>query len=100
MVIPAAADLLQQRANVLSSLKEHLEKAQNRMKFFADRKRSDREFQVGDWSQAPTLQTTISGHSQLSQAILQILWHFKILERVGQVFSSSPHPCHLMRYSR
>lgn len=49
MVIPAAADLLQQRANVLSSLKEHLEKAQNRMKFFADRKRSDREFQVGDW---------------------------------------------------
>ena len=30
-------------------LRQHLQRANNRMKYFADGKRSDRSFQVGDW---------------------------------------------------
>lgn len=30
-------------------LKENLEKAQNRMKMYADKRRTKREFNIGDW---------------------------------------------------
>lgn len=39
---------LQQRQNILKLLQRELVSAKNRVKQFADRKRSDREFAVGD----------------------------------------------------
>lgn len=40
---------LQQRENMISELKRHLLKAQTRMKQQADKRRSDRQFEVGAW---------------------------------------------------
>ena len=34
---------------MLRQAKKNLQKAQERMKIFADKKKSDRVFQVGDW---------------------------------------------------
>ena len=48
-VIPAPASMLQDRLQVLSLIKENLAKGQNHMKFFADKHRTERTLQVGDW---------------------------------------------------
>jgi len=40
---------LQRREEMLRQAKKNLQKAQERMKIFADKKKSDRVFQVGDW---------------------------------------------------
>ncbi|KAF5468849.1 hypothetical protein F2P56_012962 [Juglans regia] len=40
---------LRSREEILSLLRENLRKAQERMKLYADRKRFERVFQVGDW---------------------------------------------------
>ena len=48
-IIPAASQLLQERLRISSSIKDHLAKAQQRMKHFADQKRTERTFEVGDW---------------------------------------------------
>ncbi|KAL8121467.1 hypothetical protein AgCh_018263 [Apium graveolens] len=40
---------LQQRKHTIQLLKEQLHRAQNQMKQMADKKRSDRQFEVGDW---------------------------------------------------
>lgn len=49
MLIPAAQDTLQQRTQVVQVLRVNLNKAQQRMKYFADLKRTDRTLEVGDW---------------------------------------------------
>lgn len=41
-------ELLRGRHSTLLKLKENLSQAQARMKFYADRKRTEREFQIGD----------------------------------------------------
>ncbi|XP_071923105.1 uncharacterized protein [Coffea arabica] len=48
-VIPAAAQLLQDRLRISNSIRDHLTKAQQRTKFFADQQRMERTFEVGDW---------------------------------------------------
>ena len=48
-IILAASHLLRERLRISSSIKDHLAKAQQRMKHFADQKRTEREFEVGDW---------------------------------------------------
>ncbi|KAL2243822.1 UNVERIFIED_CONTAM: hypothetical protein Sindi_0500200 [Sesamum indicum] len=41
-------ELMHERIKVLQLLKDNLHQAQQRMKFYADRKRTEREFEVGD----------------------------------------------------
>ncbi|XP_071939007.1 uncharacterized protein [Coffea arabica] len=41
--------MVQSRLQVIALIKENLAKAQNRMKVFADKHRSERVFQEGDW---------------------------------------------------
>lgn len=48
-IIPAASTVIQNRAQMLQVIKEHLAQAQNRMKMFADRNRTKRQFTVGEW---------------------------------------------------
>jgi hypothetical protein len=43
-----ALDFLQHKQHMISELRENLAQAQARMIFFADNKRPEREFQVGD----------------------------------------------------
>nr|XP_027098927.1 uncharacterized protein LOC113718211 [Coffea arabica] len=45
-IVPAAAQLLQERIRISSSIRDHLAKAQQRMKFFANQHRTERSFEV------------------------------------------------------
>ncbi|XP_060210958.1 uncharacterized protein LOC132637972 [Lycium barbarum] len=45
--------VLKERQLMAKVLKDNLEKAQNRMKHYADKKRTEREFNVGDWKLGP-----------------------------------------------
>lgn len=47
-VVAAVDDTLRSRDQILALLRENLQKAQSRMKKFADLKRTEREFKVGD----------------------------------------------------
>ena len=42
-------DELKSREHILTLARENLQETQLRMKMFADRKRTEREFEVGDW---------------------------------------------------
>ncbi|GJW73776.1 putative mitochondrial protein [Tanacetum coccineum] len=55
------------RETIIDALQFHLDRAQQRMKVFADRKRSDRSFEVGDWvllKLQPHRQVTLRMHKQ------------------------------------
>lgn len=45
-MMPASEDAIKRRQQVQQILKTNLSKAQERMKYYANKKRSDREFQV------------------------------------------------------
>jgi hypothetical protein len=45
----AVTDLISYRQRAIKELKQHLIKAQERMKKYADAKRTERHFGVGDW---------------------------------------------------
>ncbi|XP_060200476.1 uncharacterized protein LOC132628731 [Lycium barbarum] len=47
-IVPAAEDAVMLRQQMQQLLKDHLSKAQERMKYYADQRRNDREFAVGD----------------------------------------------------
>lgn len=54
---------LKERQIMAKVLQANLKKAQNRMKFFADKHRTDRELEVGDWiylKLQPYKQTTVA----------------------------------------
>ena len=48
-IIPAAFDMVQSRLQIISLIKENLVKAENHMKQIADKYRTERVFQEGDW---------------------------------------------------
>jgi hypothetical protein len=79
---------LRDRTTVLTLLKEHLHHAQNRMKTYADKHRSDRQFNVGDW-----VYLRLQPYRQKCAAMwkhLKLSPHFfgpfKVLSRIGTVF--------------
>jgi hypothetical protein len=47
--VQAVEDMLKERNSAVLQMKEQLEKAQGKMKLFADKKRYERYFSVGDW---------------------------------------------------
>ncbi|KAJ1692442.1 hypothetical protein LUZ63_009140 [Rhynchospora breviuscula] len=99
--VESVNELLRQRQQMLVNLKSQLVKAQDRMKKFADSKRSERQFSKGDWvylKLQPYRQLSVSGtqHSKLNP---KFFGPYEILERVGQVAyklnlpaTSSIHP--------
>lgn len=54
-------NLLQNRELAMEVIKKKLLKAQDRMKYFADKKRADRQFQVGDMAYLK-LHSTLHAH--------------------------------------
>lgn len=87
VLIPAAADLLQQRQSVLQLLKGHLVTAQSRMKYYADQHRSERVFQVGDWvylKLQPYKQQTLALRTCLKLSA-KFYGPFEVLEKIGSV---------------
>lgn len=78
---------LQDRDEVLSELKEHLQAANNRMKQTADRRRRDVEFEVEDWvflRLQPYRQKSMFKRSSQKLAN-RFFGPFQIEQRIGQV---------------
>lgn len=46
--VPSAGDMLQESQDIVKTLKENIAKAQNQQKQYADQKRTERSFEVGD----------------------------------------------------
>ncbi|KAJ0555261.1 putative nucleotidyltransferase, Ribonuclease H [Helianthus annuus] len=76
---------LTQRDSILATLKQSLARARNRMKQFADRHRSERDFNVGDWvylKLQPYVQTSLRLH-KYSKISPKYYGPFQIIRRVG-----------------
>lgn len=78
---------LQKREEVITLLKYHLQRAQNRMTQLANRKRSDRILKCGDWvylKLQPYRQHSLKNHS--SQKLSpRYFGPYLVLEKIGQV---------------
>lgn len=80
-------DLLADRALQLANLKHHLAAAQNRMKQYADKKRTALEFQVGDQvllKLQPYAQSSLVNRP-FPKLAFKFYGPYKVLERVGTV---------------
>ncbi|KAL0398581.1 UNVERIFIED_CONTAM: Transposon Ty3-G Gag-Pol polyprotein [Sesamum radiatum] len=79
--------LIQERTKVMQLLKDNLHLAQQRMKLYADKRRSEREFEVGDevfLKLQPYRQTSVALRKQLKLSA-KYFGPYKILEKVGKV---------------
>ncbi|KAL2248442.1 UNVERIFIED_CONTAM: hypothetical protein Sindi_2696500 [Sesamum indicum] len=80
-------ELIQERTKVLQLLTENLQMAQHKMKTYADRKRTEREFQVGDevfLKLQPHKQTSVTLRKRLKLSA-KYYGPYKIVEKVGKV---------------
>lgn len=78
---------LSQREATLALIKTHLQAAQNRMKQLADRHRSDRDFNVGEWvylKLQPYRQQSVE--SRVNQKLVAKYYGpYQVLKKVGKV---------------
>lgn len=72
--VPDVSTMLDERTTMLASIRQHLLRAQQRMKSQADKKRTDRSFQVGDFVYL-RLQPYVQSrwHTFSPEALLQVL---------------------------
>ena len=85
--VEAVDRTLQTREAAIKLLKFYLQRAQNRMKQQADKKRSDRQFLVGDFvylKLQPYRQTTVANRKCLKLSA-HFFGPFKVLEKIGEV---------------
>nr|ABA98724.1 retrotransposon protein, putative, unclassified [Oryza sativa Japonica Group] len=85
--VPDLQDWLKEREVITSLPRQHLLRAQQSMKLQADKKRSDREFAVGDWvflKAQPHAQFSMTGRSNHKLAF-RYFGPFQILARIGSV---------------
>lgn len=70
---------------MIAAVRQHLLRAQNRMKSQADKKRSDRQFQVGDsvfLKLQPYIQTSLAPRSN-SKLCFKYFGPFTIIDKIG-----------------
>lgn len=103
MVSPVSdvTKLLEERSTMLAAVRQHLLRAQQRMKHQADKRRSERSFQVGDFVYLrlqPYVQTSLAPRSH-HKLCFKYFGPFKILSKIGAVAyklelppSSNIHP--------
>jgi hypothetical protein len=95
------ADWLRERELMTDVIRQHLNRAKQRMKKYADAKRSERTFQLNDWvflKLQPYVQSSVADRAHQKLAF-KFFGPFRIVERVGSVAyrlelpaSSSIHP--------
>ena len=79
--------LLKGRQQLLSLLKQNLCAAQERMRWFADKKRVERSFAVGDWVHLrlqPYKQFSMH-HKKLGKLAPRYYGPFQVIQRIGEV---------------
>ncbi|PNX98963.1 Ty3/gypsy retrotransposon protein [Trifolium pratense] len=85
--VEAVQKELEERDEAILQLKNHLLRAQERMKHFADEKRSDRSFQVGEWvflKLRPHRQSSVATRI-FAKLAARYYGPFQVVERIGAV---------------
>jgi len=93
---PSVTQLIEHREQHLQHLKQRLEQAQNRMKLFADRKRTDQHYSVGDsvlLRLQPYTQSSVANRPYPKLAY-KFFGPYKILEKIGAVAYRLQLPAH------
>lgn len=94
--VPAVDDFIRERTNVMSTLRDNLLQAQNRMKVYADQRRTEITFQVGDYvylKLQPYKQSTLAHRSSFKLA-LRYYGPYEVLANVGLVDYKLKLPVH------
>lgn len=73
--VAAVENWAKERPSILRMLKENLQQAQHRMKFYVDKLRSEREFEEGDWEYL-RLQPYFLSPAEEYEVVSKILWAF------------------------
>lgn len=91
-----ALDSVQECQNFLHMLKTHLANAQNKMKFYADKNRSFREFQVGDkvFLKLQSYAQALVVHRPCAKLAFKYFGPYKILEKIGAAAYKLELPSH------
>lgn len=85
--VPALSDWLSERATMQAMVRQHLLRAQQRMKCQADKFRSERQFAVGDWvflKLQPYIQPSVS-HRSSQKLAFRFFGPYRVIERIGFV---------------
>uniref|UniRef100_A0A6N2KZ88 Integrase catalytic domain-containing protein n=1 Tax=Salix viminalis TaxID=40686 RepID=A0A6N2KZ88_SALVM len=85
--VQAVDEELRSRELILSLARENLKESQSRMKMYADRKRTKREFEVGDWVYLrlrPYRQTTVAMRKTMKLSP-RYYGPFQVLQKIGTV---------------
>lgn len=85
--VTSLADWMQQKMAMQSLIQQHLARAQNRMKLRADKKRTERSFNIGDWVYVklqPYVQTSVAPRANQKLAY-RFFGPYKIEEKIGYV---------------
>ncbi|KAJ0545001.1 putative nucleotidyltransferase, Ribonuclease H [Helianthus annuus] len=83
--VDSLEEWLNKREEMIGTLKHALERARNRMKQFADLKRSDRQFKLGDWvylKLQPYVQSSLRLH-RYSKITQKYFGPFQVIKKIG-----------------
>ncbi|XP_070056785.1 uncharacterized protein [Nicotiana tomentosiformis] len=86
-IVPAAEDVVKRRQQMHQLLKDNPSKAQERMKYYADKKKTEKKFQVSDMfylKLQPYRQTSIALRKNVNLSSKYYV-PYKVLARIGQV---------------
>ncbi|XP_066373850.1 uncharacterized protein [Miscanthus floridulus] len=99
--VPDAETMLTKRSTMLNLVRQHLLRAQHRMKLYADKHRSERSFNIGDMvflKVQPYVQASLAPRAHQKPSF-RYFGSYKVLEKIGAVAykldlleSSSVHP--------